>query len=152
MAEALKRKFGHSLHGEVSPSFLVYTKNPIHTIFVWMLFSTTKVTQRFFSAVFCCVQIIDNCSNEWLFFCKVHTNSVFCRMVKPFLRSLVTASVWQVMLIIGRGFSVVDEWNLLMKEFWWNYFLNDSDMFFCNGRIFLMTIFLLSLWQRGFLQ
>ena len=40
MTEALKRKVGYSLDVEGSPSFLqfIYTKNPIHTIFVWMLF------------------------------------------------------------------------------------------------------------------
>ena len=75
-------------------------------------------------------------------------------MVKPFFRSLVTVSVWQVMLTIGRGFFVVAEWNLLMKEFWWNCFLNDSLLcyFVMEGWILLMTIFLLSLWQRGFSQ
>ena len=70
MAEALNRKVGHSLDVEECPSFVQFTqKNPIHTIFVWMLFSTTKVTQRFFSAVFCYVskQLTIVATNDWFF-------------------------------------------------------------------------------------
>ena len=41
-----------------------------------------------------------------------------------------------------------------MKEFWWNCFLNNYLMcsFVMEGWIFLMTIFLLSLWERSFSQ
>ena len=39
------------------------------------------------------------------------------------------------MLIIGRGFFVVDEWNLLMSVLVELFSKRFSDMFFCNGRM-----------------
>ena len=55
---------------------------------------------------------------------------------------------------IGRDFLLVDEWNLLMKEFWWNSFLNNSRMcsFGMERWIFLLTIFLIVPVRKRFLS